>query len=97
MTVTLGMGYNLNANPRCFKRNFFVLPANDTLVGPEMVDDVMKQKDYFTMLSSMSATPQFSNPPRYGVHSVGHVGIGADVCICFSILHLHRKGGCSIL
>lgn len=85
MTVTLGKGYNLNANPRCLSRNLIILPANDTSVGPEMVDDILKEKEYYAMSLVMTNTPKFSNsnPQRYGLHSIGHIGPGGDVRICF--------------
>ncbi|TLD37724.1 Di-copper centre-containing protein [Venturia nashicola] len=77
LTLTLGPGYNLSANPHCLKRKFFVL-ANDTYLGPEMITDVLKEKNYFDMIMAMTKSPDLSNPKRYGVHTTGHIGPGGE-------------------
>lgn len=87
VTLTLGPKYNLSATPHCLTRNFVTLAANDTYVGPEMISDVLKEKDYFDMIMAMTKTPTNSNPKKFGVHSIGHSGPGGEVCI-FSFLLL---------
>ncbi|KAE9964858.1 hypothetical protein BLS_008014 [Venturia inaequalis] len=78
LTLTLGPKYNLSATPHCLTRDFVTLAANDTYVGPEMISDVLKEKDYFDMIMAMSKTPTTSIPKKFGVHSIGHSGPGGE-------------------
>lgn len=76
-------GYNPTTHPCCLGRNFIVLPVNDPLIGQEKVDDVLKEKAYYAMVLAMTKTPTLQNPPRCGVHTIGHIGPGGEVCIYF--------------